>query len=69
MRRTSWLQERRLLKFADVLARWDGGDLSMQEAGECMDRGHREQVCEDIANSFALFARGGSGCHFGTEAR
>jgi len=25
-----------------------------------MDWGHREQVCEDIANSFVRFARGGS---------
>jgi antitoxin (DNA-binding transcriptional repressor) of toxin-antitoxin stability system len=22
---------------------------------ECLDRGHREQVCEDIANSFACY--------------
>lgn len=35
----------------------------------CLDWGHREQVCEDIANSSALFARGGSGCHSRTEAR
>ncbi|MER9863863.1 nif-specific transcriptional activator NifA, partial [Mesorhizobium sp. M0185] len=28
----------------------------------CLDRRHREQVCEDIANSLARFAPGGSGC-------
>ena len=25
--------------------------------GKCMDWGHREQVCEDIANSFAFYRR------------
>lgn len=36
MRRTAWLQERRMQKFRDVLSRWDRGELSMLEAGELL---------------------------------
>jgi transposase len=31
-----------MLKFADVLARWEGGDLSMQEAGELLGMSERQ---------------------------
>ncbi|TPK32246.1 helix-turn-helix domain-containing protein, partial [Mesorhizobium sp. B2-5-3] len=36
MKRTAWLQDRRMQKFRDVLSRWNGGDLSMMEAGELL---------------------------------
>jgi hypothetical protein len=31
--------------------------LGQRHPRGCLDRGHREQVCEDIANSVARFAR------------
>ena len=44
MNRATWLQERRMTKFADVLKRWERKELSAQEAGEilgCSDRQFR----------------------------
>jgi hypothetical protein len=34
MDRTTWLKDRRMQKFRDVLSRWKRGSLSMLEAGE-----------------------------------
>ena len=34
MNRTTWLQDRRMQKFRDVLSRWERRELSMLEAGE-----------------------------------
>ncbi|WP_352807493.1 ISNCY family transposase [Mesorhizobium sp. M0340] len=42
MRRTAWLQGRRMQKFRDVLRRWNGGDLSMMEAGESLGMSERQ---------------------------
>jgi transposase len=42
MERTAWLQDRRMQKFRDVLRRWDGGDLSMLEAGELLGMSERQ---------------------------
>ena len=42
MTRTAWLQDRRMQKFREVLSRWDGGDLSMQEAGELLGMSERQ---------------------------
>ena len=42
MGRTGWLQDRRMEKFRDVLRRWDGGDLSMEEAGELLGMSERQ---------------------------
>jgi hypothetical protein len=36
MKRTAWLQDRRMQKFRDVLSRWERGDLSMMDAGELL---------------------------------
>lgn len=42
MRRAAWLQERRMQKFRDVLSRWEGGELSMMEAGELLGMSERQ---------------------------
>jgi Helix-turn-helix domain len=42
MRRAAWLQDRRMQKFRDVLSRWNGGDLSMMEAGELLGMSERQ---------------------------
>jgi hypothetical protein len=42
MKRSTWLQDRRMQKFGDVLRRWDGGDLSMFEAGELLGMSERQ---------------------------
>jgi transposase len=42
MKRTAWLQDRRMQKFLDVLRRWEGGDLSMMEAGELLGMSERQ---------------------------
>jgi len=42
MRRAQWLQDRRMQKFRDVLSRWNGGDLSMMEAGELLGMSERQ---------------------------
>jgi transposase len=42
MKRTAWLQDRRMQKFRDVLSRWEQGDLSMLEAGELLGVSERQ---------------------------
>lgn len=42
MNRTTWLQDRRMQKFRDVLSRWELGDLSMLEAGEVLGMSERQ---------------------------
>ena len=42
MNRTTWLQDRRMQKFRDVLSRWERGDLSMMEAGEVLGMSERQ---------------------------
>ena len=42
MKRTRWLQERRMQKFRDVLSRWESGALSMLEAGELLGMSERQ---------------------------
>jgi transposase len=42
MNRTTWLQDRRMQKFRDVLSRWERGDLSMLEAGELLGVSERQ---------------------------
>ena len=42
MNRTTWLQERRMTKFADVLTRWEHKELSAQEAGELLGCSERQ---------------------------
>lgn len=42
MNRAAWLQDRRMQKFRDVLSRWEGGDLSMMEAGELLGMSERQ---------------------------
>jgi hypothetical protein len=42
MNRTAWLQDRRMQKFRDVLSRWEGGALSMLEAGELLGMSERQ---------------------------
>src|SRR6266852_5986682 len=36
MNRTTWLQDRRMQKFCDVLTRWERREISAQEAGEIL---------------------------------
>ena len=42
MNRTTWLQDRRMQKFRDVLSRWERGSLSMLEAGELLGMSERQ---------------------------
>lgn len=42
MNRTTWLQDRRMRKFRDVLSRWERRDLSMLEAGELLGMSERQ---------------------------
>jgi transposase len=42
MNRTTWLQDRRMQKFRDVLSRWEAGALSMMEAGELLGVSERQ---------------------------
>lgn len=42
MNRTTWLQDRRMQKFRDVLSRWERGNLSMLEAGELLGMSERQ---------------------------
>jgi transposase len=42
MNRTTWLQDRRMQKFRDVLSRWERGTLSMMEAGELLGMSERQ---------------------------
>ncbi len=48
MDRTTWLQDRRMQKFRDVLSRWERGELSMMEAGELLGMSERQfRRCRD----------------------
>src|ERR1700737_2945647 len=42
MNRTTWLQDRRMDKFCDVLSRWKARELSAQEAGEMLGCSERQ---------------------------
>jgi transposase len=42
MNRTTWLQDRRMQKFCDVLSRWKARELSAQEAGEILGCSERQ---------------------------
>src|ERR1700681_4661531 len=42
MNRTTWLQDRRMQKFRDVLSRWEAGVLSMKDAGELLGVSERQ---------------------------
>ena len=42
MNRATWLQDRRMQKFLDVLGRWEAGKLSMMEAGELLGMSERQ---------------------------
>ena len=42
MNRATWLQDRRMQKFRDVLSRWEAGELSMIEAGELLGVSERQ---------------------------
>ena len=42
MNRATWLQDRRMQKFVDVLSRWEAGSLSMLEAGELLGLSERQ---------------------------
>src|SRR5262245_28796430 len=42
MRRTEWLQDRRMQKFRDVLSRWERRELSAMEAGELLGCSERQ---------------------------
>jgi hypothetical protein len=42
MNRSTWLQDRRMQKFRDVLSRWEAGKLSMMEAGEVLGMSERQ---------------------------
>src|SRR2546428_12947853 len=42
MDRTTWLQDRRMQKFRDVLSRWERKHLSAQEAGEILGMSERQ---------------------------
>ena len=42
MNRASWLQDRRMKKFVDVLGRWESKELSALEAGEMLGMSERQ---------------------------
>src|SRR5436305_4480209 len=42
MNRTTWLQDRRMQKFRDVLSRWERKELSAMEAGEILGCSERQ---------------------------
>src|SRR6266404_1985046 len=42
MNRTTWLQDRRMQKFRDVLSRWERKELSALEAGEILGMSERQ---------------------------
>lgn len=42
MKRTAWLQDRRMQKFRDVLSRWERRELSAMEAGEILGMSERQ---------------------------
>ena len=63
MNRATWLQDRRMLKFRDVLGRWERRELSMMEAEAFVDEvlvrtlGVREVVV-GFNHTFGAGARG-----------
>jgi hypothetical protein len=42
MNRTTWLQDRRMDRFSDVLSRWKARELSGQEAGQILGCSERQ---------------------------
>ena len=42
MNRTTWLQDRRMQKFRDVLSRWERKDLSAMKAAEILGVSERQ---------------------------
>src|SRR5258705_10628067 len=42
MNRTTWLQDRRMQKFRDVLSRWEQKELSTLDAGEVLGMSERQ---------------------------
>src|ERR1700693_3763856 len=42
MNRATWLQDRRMQKFRDVLSRWERKELSALEAGEVLGMSERQ---------------------------
>jgi len=42
MNQATWLQDRRMQKFRDVLSRWEAGTLSMLEAAEILGMSERQ---------------------------
>ena len=42
MNRTTWLQDRRMQKFRDVLSRWERKEVSAMEAGEILGCSERQ---------------------------
>jgi transposase len=42
MNRTTWLQDRRMQKFREVLSRWEAGVLSMKDARELLGISERQ---------------------------
>src|SRR5262249_62005044 len=42
MNRATWLQDRRMQKFRDVLSRWERKELSAMEAGEILGVSERQ---------------------------
>jgi transposase len=42
MKRAAWQQDRRMVKFLDVLTRWEAGSLSMSQAGELLGMSERQ---------------------------
>src|SRR4029077_16502757 len=53
MNRATWLQDRRMQEFLDVLSRWEARELSMMEASELLGmserqfRRYRDRYAED----------------------
>ncbi len=42
MNRATWLQDRGMQKFRDVLSRWEAGELSMMDVGEVLAMSERQ---------------------------
>ena len=42
MKRTAWLQDRKMQKFRDVMSRWERKELSANEAGELLGISERQ---------------------------
>ena len=42
MNRATWLQDRRMQRFRDVLSRWEGRELSMMDAAEMLGLSERQ---------------------------